>query len=56
MLCERCEQPIKPDEEYRSYDKPSTSAGGFAFHYHLTCQLTESPRRPAPAPATSTRG
>jgi hypothetical protein len=46
-ICEHCQRLIKPDEECRSYDKLSISAGGFTFHYHLTCAPTEIPARPA---------
>jgi hypothetical protein len=38
-ICEHCHRLIKPDEEHRSFDKFSTSAGGFSFHYHLACLL-----------------
>jgi hypothetical protein len=46
-FCERCQRLIEADEEYESHDKLSISAGGFTFHYHLTCPLTESSGRPA---------
>jgi len=55
-FCERCQRLIKPDEECESHDKLSISAGGFAFHYHLTCAPTESPGQPAtPRPRSRTR-
>jgi len=38
-ICERCQRAIEPSEEHRTFDKFSTSAGGFTFYYHLACLL-----------------
>jgi hypothetical protein len=54
--CERCMRIIEADEECRSYDKLSISAGGFTFYYHVTCAPAEVPDPPATSrPRSRTR-
>ncbi|MCX4972191.1 hypothetical protein [Streptomyces sp. NBC_00620] len=44
MICSRCRRAITPGQPQRSFDKFSTSAGGFTFHYHLACLLKQIKR------------
>lgn len=37
MICRRCDQPIRPGEDYTSLDKISNSAGGITVHWHKEC-------------------
>ena len=39
--CERCCRMIRPDEEYTSHDKFSTSGAGRTLYYHRVCPPPE---------------
>jgi hypothetical protein len=35
MICGRCDQPIRPGEEYSTHDMPSSSAAGITIYRHV---------------------
>ncbi|MEV6696196.1 hypothetical protein AB0M68_03410 [Streptomyces sp. NPDC051453] len=37
MICAKCQQPIKPDEEFDTVTVHSASAAGSSVHRHKVC-------------------
>lgn len=37
MICAKCQQPIKPDEEFDAVAVHSPSAAGSTIHLHKAC-------------------
>lgn len=41
MICARCQQPIRRDQDYETLEKFSDSGAGPDFHVHKVCPPRE---------------
>lgn len=48
MICGRCQEQIKADEEYETHDNPGASAAGSVIHMHKRL-CKRAPQQTAPS-------